>query len=202
LHPLQPETAKGWEVGADHNFLDGRVLASLTYFERHTHNQIDFQNCFSPTDAPGCPYRLNQFGYYENLDRTRASGIEAELSAKVTDTLTASVDYTNLTARNVLTGTELARRPHNSASGTITWLPLPKLTLGTSVVFVGDRFDDGGNFTPLDSSTTVNVFGSYALTDKLELFARAENLFDEKSEPVAGYGRMGLAAYGGIRAAF
>jgi vitamin B12 transporter len=101
-----------------------------------------------------------------------------------------------------LTGTELARRPHNSASGVITWLPLPKLTLGTSVVFVGDRFDDGGNFTPLDSNTTLNAFGSYAITDKLELFARVENLADDRSELVSGYGRMGRAAYGGIRAAF
>jgi vitamin B12 transporter len=202
LHPLQPETAKGWEVGADQALLDSRLRASLTYFERHTHNQIDFHACFTPSDAPGCPYRLNQFGYYENLDRTEASGIEAEIDAHVTDTLTVTADYTNLTARNVLTGTELARRPHNSASGTITWLPLPKLTLGTSVVFLGPRFDDGGNFTPLDSNTTVNVFGSYALTDRLELFARVENLADERNELVSGYGRMGRAAYGGIRASF
>jgi vitamin B12 transporter len=202
LHALKPETAKGWEVGADKSLLDGRLRGSLTYFERHTHNQIDFQNCFTAADAPGCPFRLNQFGYYENLDRTSASGIEAEISAKLTDTLTVSADYTNLTAKNLITGTELARRPHNSASGTVTWLPLPKLTLGTSVIFVGDRFDDSGNFTPLASNTTVNVFGSYAITEKLDLFARAENLFDEKNEPVAGYGRIGLAAYAGIRAAF
>jgi len=191
FHDLKPETAKGWEVGADHTLLDGRVLASLTYFERRTHNQIDFVSTFTP------PY-----GYYENLVRTRAAGLEAEITVKIGDTLTVAADYTDLTAKNVLTGTELARRPHNSASGTITWLPLPKLTLGTSVIFVGDRFDDGGNFTPLESNTTVNVFGSYAITDRLELFGRVENLFDEKSEPVAGYGRMGLGAYGGIRAAF
>jgi len=202
LHPLQPETAKGWEIGADQMLLDNRLRASLTYFERHTHNQIDFQNCFSPTDAPGCPFRLNQFGYYENLDRTHASGFEAEIDAHITDTLSLTADYTNLTAKNTLTGTELARRPRSSASGVITWLPLPKLTLGTSVVFVGDRFDDGRNFTPLDSNTTVNVFGSYAVTEKLELFARIENLADERSELVSGYGRMGRAAYGGIRAAF
>ncbi len=202
LHPLQPETAKGWEVGADQMLLDNHLRASLTYFERHTHNQIDFQNCFFPAEAPGCPFRLNQFGYYENLDRTRASGFEAEIDAHITDTLSLTADYTSLTAKNALTGTELARRPHNSASGTITWLPLPKLTLGTSVIFVGDRFDDGGNFVPLDSNTTVNVFGSYAITDKLELFARIENLADERSELVSGYGRMGRASYGGIRAAF
>jgi vitamin B12 transporter len=202
LHPLQPETAKGWEVGVDQTLLDNRLRASLTYFERHTHNQIDFQTCFTPADAPGCPFRLNQFGYYENLDRTEASGIEVEIAAHLTDTLTATADYTNLTARNVLTGTELARRPHNSASGVITWLPLPKLTLGTSIVYLGPRFDDGSNFIPLDSNTTVNVFGSYAITDKLELFARVQNLADERNELVAGYGRIGRAAYGGLRAAF
>ncbi|HTT99600.1 MAG TPA: TonB-dependent receptor [Rhizomicrobium sp.] len=191
FHALKPETAKGWEAGVDKSLLDGRLLGSLTYFERHTHNQIDFVDTFTP------PY-----GYYENLDRTRATGTEAEITAKLTDALTVSADYTNLTAKNLITGTELARRPHNSASGTITWLPMPKLTLGTSVIFVGDRFDDGGNFVPLQSNTTVNVFGSYAFTDKLELFGRVENLFNEKSEDVAGYGRMGLAAYGGIRAAF
>jgi vitamin B12 transporter len=202
LHALKPETAKGWEVGIDHAFLDGRLLGSLTYFQRHTRNQIDFQTCFTASDAPGCKYRLNQFGYYENLDRTGASGIEAEISAKITDTLTVSGAYTNLTAKNLITGTALARRPHNSASGTVTWLPIPKLTLGTSVVFVGPRFDDSGNFTPLQSNTTVNLFGSYAITERLELFSRVENLFDERSEAVAGYGRMGRAAYGGIRAAF
>ena len=191
FHALKPETARGWEIGADRQFLDNRLRASLTWFERHTHDQIDFISAASPP-----------FGYYENLDRTRASGLEIEIAAKLADTLTLSTDYTNMTAKNVLTGTELARRPHNSASATITWLPLPKLTVGTSVVFVGPRFDDGGNFVPLQSNTTANLFGSYRLTGNLELFARVENLLDEMSEPVAGYGRPGRAVYGGIRAAF
>jgi outer membrane cobalamin receptor len=38
--------------------------------------------------------------------------------------------------------------------------------------------------------------------DSTEVFARIENLFDETSEPVLGYGRMGRAVYGGVRAAF
>ena len=202
LHDLKPETAEGWEVGADKLLLDGRLRTSMTYFERHTHNQIDFQTCFSAGDAPGCPFRLLQGGYYENLDRTRASGLELEVAAKLTDTLSLTGDYTSLSTRNILTGAELARRPHNSASGTITWLPLPKLTLGTSVIFVGPRFDDAGNFRSLESNTTVNMFGSYAVTARLQVYARVENLFDEDSEPVFGYGRMGRAVYGGIRAAF
>ncbi len=198
LHPLQPETAKGWEAGADHTFFNG-ASAGLAHLFRAAHPQPDrFPELLVDTGLP----TPQPFGYYENLDRTRASGIEAEVNAKLADTLTVSADYTNLTAKNLLTGTELARRPHNSASSTVTWLPMPKLTLGTSVVFVGDRFDDGGNFTPLASNTTVNVFGSYAITDRLELFGRVENLFDQRSEEVFSYGRMGLAAYGGLRATF
>ena len=153
--------------------LDNHLRASLTYFERHTHNQIDFQNCFTPTDAPGCPFRLNQFGYYENLDRTRASGIEAEIDAHITDTLSLTADYTNLTAKNVLTGTRTG--PAAAQLGQRRRSPgcrCRKLTLGDERrLRRATRFDDGGNFTPLDSNTTVNVFGSYAITDQLELFA-------------------------------
>ena len=76
------------------------------------------------------------------------------------------------------------------------------MTLGSSVVFAGPRFDDGGNFVPDPSNTTVNIFGSYAVMGKTEVYARVENLFDDPSEPVAGYGRMGRAVYGGVRTAF
>src|SRR5262249_24985565 len=100
------------------------------------------------------------------------------------------------------TGLDLARRPDNSASGTLTWKPLDKLTLGGSVVFEGARFDDGGNLVRDPANTTVNLFGSYVLFDKTEVYARVENLLDQDEEPVAGYGRMGRAVYGGVRTAF
>ena len=84
----------------------------------------------------------------------------------------------------------------------ITWLPLPTLTLGAAAVYEGSRFDDGANLVPLQSNTTLNLFCSYAVTDKLEVYARVENLRDETNEPIAGYGRIGRALYGGVRAAF
>lgn len=189
FHDLKPETANGWEVGADHDFGVARV--SLTYFERHTHNQIDFFSTFTPP-----------FGYYENLDRTRATGIEAEVETRINDVLSVTANYTNLDAKDVLTGLDLARRPADSAGGTLTWTPTAEITLGTSVTYVGERFDDRANLRRLPSNTTVNLFGSYKVYGNTELFARAENLFDEDSEPVATYGRMGFAAYGGIRTTF
>ncbi len=191
FHDLKPETANGWEVGVDHFFLGGQARASLTYFKRRTHNQIDF-----------LPTSTFPFGYYENLDRTRASGLEAEVEMRLSEALSVSADFTNMATKDLVTGLDLARRPDNSASATVTWLATKDLTLGGTLVFVGPRFDDRGNFTRLANNTTVNLFGSYALIDKTELFARVENLLCQDNEPVFGYGRPGTAAYAGIRTAF
>lgn len=191
FHPLEPETARGWEIGADHSLLDGRIRASLTYFQRRTTDLIDFVSTATP------PY-----GYYENFARTRADGVEAEVAAQATDTLSFTANYTNMTATNLATGLALARRPHDTASAVVTWRSMPAFALGGSLTYIGPRFDDAANLNRLASNLTVDLFGSYAVTDKLEVFARIENLFDELNEPVLGYGRAGRAVYGGVRTAF
>ena len=57
------------------------LTVSATWFDRKTRNQIDFNSCAFPTSTdPLCvtPGTTDpRFGYYLNLDRTRARGIEA-----------------------------------------------------------------------------------------------------------------------------
>jgi vitamin B12 transporter len=67
---------------------------------------------------------------------------------------------------------------------------------------VGRRFDAAGEVNPLPSNTTLNLFASHRLTDSLELYARLENAFDARYEPVFGYGAPGRAAYGGVRLSY
>jgi vitamin B12 transporter len=191
FHPLRPESARGWEVGADKSFLESRLRASLTWFDRRTTDLIDFIATSSPP-----------FGYYENFARTRASGLEAEIAARLSDALTVSANYANIADSDLDAHLALARRPHNQASAIATWQAMPALTLGASLVYVGPRFDDAANLRPLASNTTVNVFGSYRVRDNFEVYARIENLLDETREPIFGYGRMGRAIYGGVRTAF
>lgn len=191
FHSLRPETARGWEVGADKSFLDSRLSASFTWFDRRTSDLIDFIATSSPP-----------FGYYENFARTRASGIEAEIEARLSDALTVSANYANIADSDLDTHLALARRPHNQAGAVAAWQATPALTLGASLVYDGPRFDDAANLRRLSSNTTVNVFGSYRVMENLEVYARIENLLDETSEPVFGYGRMGRAVYGGVRTAF
>ncbi|HJW40105.1 MAG TPA: TonB-dependent receptor [Rhizomicrobium sp.] len=201
IAPLKPESATGWEAGVDQRLWDDRLALSLTWFSRHTGDQIDFQNCFTPFDAPGCPSRVAVFGYYINIDRTRAQGIEATLKADVTDTLNVSLTATDMTAKNLITGTDLARRPQLLASAVVTWNPWPDVILGGSATYRGKNFDDASNFTPLSASTQVNLFGSYALDATWQLYGRVDNVFNDRSEEALGYGVPGTAAFAGVRAA-
>jgi vitamin B12 transporter len=194
---LRAETADGWEVGADQLLLDKRLRASLTYFRRHEQNAIDFANCPASAD-PNCVTR--PFGYYFNVDRSRTSGYESELVYRPAAALSIWANYTNLQAIDLSTGLELNRRPHISANAGLSLTPISTTSFGAIFSYVGPRYDDAANTTPLASSTTVNLYASYELNAHLQLFGRVENLFDKLSEPVFGYGAVGRGYFAGLRA--
>ncbi|MEJ0042122.1 MAG: TonB-dependent receptor [Rhizomicrobium sp.] len=100
---------------------------------------------------------------------------------------------------NTVTRLALARRPQDLASAVVTWLPFAGTSLGASVTYEGPRFNDTGNFTRLTSSTLVNLFGSYDLTERWQLFGRVDNVFNDRTEQVSGYGVPGIGAFGGVR---
>jgi vitamin B12 transporter len=193
---LKPEEASGWEVGASKAFVNDRAKVSLAYFERRATNLIDFTFCSDPTCLSQRP-----FGYYTNVGRARATGIEAELEARLTDALAISANYTNLSAVDLTAGphTTLPRRPHSKATAVLTWQPNADWTVGTSVTYVGPRFDDVGVREHLSDYTLLNIFGSWRVTERYELFARVENLFDRHYEPEFGYGAEGRGVFGGLR---
>lgn len=195
---LAPETAHGWEAGLDQSLWDGRIRVSATYFDRRTKNLIDFFSCFGIT-SPACTLRSAVGGYYYNVGRARAHGVELSLTASATDTISLGANYTYMHATNALTHTDLARRPHDMASIHANWQVATNWSLGASAVYVGRRFDGANDTTRLASHVTANLYASHALNDHLQLFARIENLFDARYEPVAGYGAPGRAVYGGVR---
>jgi vitamin B12 transporter len=197
LAALKPETAKGWEAGADQALWSG-ARVSLTYFWRHTKNQIDFFDCYGVTST-ACDLRAFQGGYYYNIDRSRASGVEAGFADQLSDTLSLKADYTYLSAVDADTGLQLSRRPHDSANLTANWQVCPDFSTGLNLNYVGSRFDDNAHTTPLKAATELNLFASYKIDAHWELFGRVENLANNLEEPVAGYGTPGRAFYAGIR---
>lgn len=198
LATLAPETARGWEAGVDQSPWDGRIRLGVTYFDRRTKNLIDFFSCYGTT-SPACALRSAVGGYYDNVGRSRARGVELSAHVAVDETLSLDATYTNMHATDALTHTDLARRPHDLASLRGQWRFADDWSIGAAAVYVGHRFDGRFNATPLSSHVTVNLLGTHALNEHIELYGRIENLFDAQYEPVAGYGAPGRAAYGGIR---
>jgi len=202
---LRPEVARGWEAGIDQSLLSGRVHGGLTYFERRTSNLIDFQSCFVATPPAQCadPAVAAAGGFYFNIGKTRVAGWEAQLSANITDTLTASANYTNMDSKDLLTGLQLPRRPRDNASATLTWAP-SNWSIGGSVNYVGREIDqyDASTAPPTafvnGSHTLVNLFGQYSF-DQWSVYGRVENLFAQHYEPLIGYGAPGRTVFAGLR---
>ncbi len=199
---LKPETATGWEAGFDHTFWSKILRLSATYFNRGTKDEIEYASCHPGSLDLVCAGRGDN-GYYYNIDRTRARGIESDLAAKVSGVFSLYLNYTNQTATDELTGLALLRRPHISSNFGFNWLPKSSINLGASVGYVGARYDtdpNSGDTVPLRSARTVNLYGSYEFIHGWQLIARLENIFDTYREPAAGYGALQRQIYAGIRA--
>jgi vitamin B12 transporter len=202
---LKPEEATGWDAGVEQRFFDGKAVLSTAYFERHTKNQIDFVSCFGTT-APLCPSHPAG-GYYDNIASTKARGVELAASADLTEALSVNANYTWTDARNDAEGDpdfekRLARRPTYEAYADATYVWPVKLSTAVAVHYAGDRYDDAANLNRLKGYVLWDVRTSYPLTDRLEAYARVENLFDKRYETVLNYGQLGRTAYAGLRARF
>jgi vitamin B12 transporter len=188
---LQPETARSYDVGIEQSLVGNALTISATWFHRDTRNQIDY-NAATFT--------------YGNIARTRGQGLEVSLNMRPSDRLTVSGSYSFIDSINRSTGSnfgkQLARRPRQSVSGSIDWQTPVGLSVGATVLAVGDSFDDAGNFNRLDGYVVAGVRAELPIGDRFAIYGRVDNLFDEKYTVVRGYGTPGRAAYGGIRLRF
>jgi vitamin B12 transporter len=195
---LKPETAKSFDLGIEHSFLDKAVTVSATWFSRKSRDLIGFDNSFTP----------------QNIDRARASGLELSLAARPSDTLSLSAAYSYVDTENRSTtgfsafnfGNELPRRAKHSAALSADWTTPWKMALGTTVQIVGDSFNNAANTQRLDGYTLAGIRASYPVMDGVSVFGRVENLFDVDyamvAEGTTPYGSYGRNAYIGVRLSF
>ncbi|HEU4960973.1 MAG TPA: TonB-dependent receptor [Sphingomonas sp.] len=204
---LRPETARSYDFGVEQSLLDGRARASVTYFHRDTRNQIDFRSCAPDEVADAGSICFDRpFGTYANIDRARARGVEFALALRPIDALSLSASYTYTHAENrtpgVGFGQDLARRPRDTVSVSADYRLPVGLSLGGTILMVGDSFDYAALDPRLDGYVIASLRAELPITRSVSLYGRVENLFDEHYQTVAGYGSYGRAAYGGIRLRF
>jgi vitamin B12 transporter len=204
---LEPEEADGWDAGIEQHFLGHRLRLRAAYFQRKTRNQIDFVSCFGGGVAALCaPGGVARFGYYENVARAKAQGLELEGELDA-GPLTVTANYTYTEAKNRTPGSAnrgnlLARRPKHAANLEATYAFENRAVIGVAFHHVGKSFDDAANRFPLKAYTLLDLRAAWPVTETIEVYGRIENAWDDDYETVRNYGSPGRAAYVGVRGRF
>jgi vitamin B12 transporter len=77
-----------------------------------------------------------------------------------------------------------------------------QLTTTVAARFASSSYDDAANTILLKGYGLVDLRASYPVNEKLELYARIENLLNQHYETTYQYGTLGRGVYGGVRARF
>jgi vitamin B12 transporter len=188
---LKPEESEGYDFGFEQPLWQDRVRFGVTYF----HNEITNLILANAT-----------FTSLENIGRATAEGVEVFASLAITDRFNLRVDYTYTDATDDDTGLELLRRPKHRASLSATWRPLDRLSISTTMIYVGSQVDGDRSFSiprlNTDPYFIANLAAEYDVGKGVTVFARANNFFDERYQDPTGFQRPGFGVYGGVRVNF
>jgi vitamin B12 transporter len=185
---LKPEESRGWDVGFEQPLLNGQVNLGATWF----HNDID--NLILTNAA-----RTS----YTNIGRATTKGVEAFAALELTPQFKVRADYTFTLAKDETARQELLRRPRHKLSVTASWMPIEKLTLSATLIYVGERMDGNRDFSisrlRAPGAAIVNLAADYKVDERFTVFGRVDNLLDKRYENPVGFLVPGLGAFGGIR---
>lgn len=202
---LQPEEFDSWEIGVEQRLFD-RAVVSATYFNRQADNEIRYNGCSTPSTDPLCTVNgAGRWGYYRNVQKTEAQGVELVGRVDVTERLNVSANYTWTDAKSASGATEgkrLTRRPEHMANFAADYAFAFGLKTGVAVRYVGETFNNDANTVKVDAYTLVDLRASYPINDTLEVYGRIENAFDEDYQTVLNYGAPGRGVFGGVRVRF
>jgi vitamin B12 transporter len=187
---LQAETSTGWDIGVDQQIVRDRLAAEVTFFD----NDYDDLITFNPSTF-----------VLENINSAYTQGVEVALTTTLSETVSLRSAYTYTESEDRDTDESLLRRPRNKGSITTTYQPTDRVTSQVEWRVYGKRFDnDFSAYPPVRTTLAgyglVNLAISYKANDTFEIFTRVDNIFDQEYEEVLGYGTMGCAAYGGVKA--
>lgn len=198
---LKPEESKTWEIGASWHKPNG-FLVSATYFDTHFKNKLT--NYDTGTMDPLNP-ALKLFKY-DNIGKAVLRGVETSLvfpfemlSTDLKDfKLTANYTYIfserqsdeELYGNGQSTkGAALTMTPKHKFDVRLDWQPLDELNLYALVEYRGKQeyaglrtgYRNGSRYS--DPLTTVDLGGSYNVTENVKVSFAVLNVFDEYRLP-------------------
>ena len=196
---LTPETMTGYELGTDYRWKSG--FAQLTAFNNYITNAITSYKITSANAAfanglcsasgiTGCVNNVGGSGYtnvsyYTNQQNLLSRGIELQYHHDVNAQWAVYGGYTF--TRTVLTwsatsdpiNTQVGGVPQNMANAGVTYYPVPRASLTTTVRYVGNSWMSTGSL-PVPAYALVGLKANYELTPQASVFASVVNLFNRQ----------------------
>jgi outer membrane receptor protein involved in Fe transport len=195
---LDTETLTGAEVAM--RFKRGPIDLDVTAFTNRLSNAIaNVTLGHGPGNFPGVGFVAGEFRQRQNVDAIKVRGFEASTrfsrgpwSLRLGASLTGARVEADGPAK-LLDGLRPAQTPNLAATGAIGWEDRGR---GASLVVrhVGAQYEDDLNQRPLSAATTVDVVVTWRLGHRVQLIARAQNLFNE--EVIAGVADDGTVERG------
>jgi outer membrane receptor protein involved in Fe transport len=185
---LDPETLTGAEVGV--TFERGPLDLDLTAFSNRLSDAIaNVTLGHGPGIFPGIGFVAGEFRQRQNVDSVRVRGLEA--SARYSRgpwSLRLGASWTRARVEadgpaSLLDGLRPAQTSKFAATGAIGWEDRSRAA-SLIVRHVGAQYEDDLNQQRLAPATTVDGFLAWPVFERVQLVARAQNLFNE--EVVAG----------------
>lgn len=205
---LQPEKSQSFDVGLDQALFKKRLVISGGYFWNRFRGLIEtIQNAAicgaGPFGANFCPV---------NVSTAKSQGWETSIQLLLAEDLPfvkrlqLKGQYTMTLTRNLQTARRLARWPVDQASIQVWYQPLAPVNVLIDFRFVGSQFNNPSlaqNDTQrVGSFEVVNLTASLDISSQLQVYLRADNVFDEDFEEVLFFGTPGRSIFGGIRLDF
>jgi vitamin B12 transporter len=182
---LAPERNRSHDIGATVPLLEGRGTVDVTLFREALRDEIG--DVFAGVGPDG----FSRFTFVNEDGESERRGVEVAAALEATEQLALRLAYTYLDAENP-DGTVETRRPRHEVGVGATWV-----SSGGRALLAGDLRHVSGLYdtrafgdratVELDGFTTVDLAAEYALTDRIAVTARVENLFDADAVDVIGY---------------
>lgn len=214
---LKPEKNIAWEVGVDQYLWNNRLQFGATYFQNNFSDYITYVQRPWP-----------QLSSFENIGAVRVNGIELSTRIQPLKGFTLGLVYTNLLYFKVVddgginnlyfqNGKNLLRRPRHTFSfvADYAW---DRLNLNLSGIYTGSRDDSKFTYTfpytfnsyrvrngdsfILNLAGTYDVVRDWGYVNKVQLWARLNNILDRQYQESYGYSSPGFFMVGGVRLVF
>lgn len=182
--PLKPIVSRTYEAGW-RGKVDDWLDWNLAFYRTELNDDIHFIN------ATGTFTR----GFFKNVGDTRRDGVEVGLKGHY-DKLNWYANYSYVDATyqstialqnavgpvNVKPGDNIPSIPHNLVKFGIDYEVLKDWRIGMDLFYASNQYlrgDDHNQLPKVSGYTVVNLNSSYKVNDYLEIFALANNVFDE-----------------------